>query len=223
VSFGVEVFAPRSYSVAAATRIAGLLPRSGSVVITGGGTARKLYPLLGGMGVEWSGVDVFFSDERCVPPDDDASNFGMAYDTLLRTIEPRSVFRIRGEDDPGAAAGLYADEIAPAVDAGLELTILGMGDDCHVCALFPGSPGLDEREALAIGVDRPDGMKGVTLTPPALAASRRVVVIVTGESKADAVRRAVTGDEPVRDCPVKLLDGLDVTFLLDEPAAARLD
>lgn len=220
--FDVEVFPARSYVPGTATRIAGLLPASGSVVLTGGGTARSIYPSLAGMGLAWDNLDVFFSDERCVPPDDGASNYGMARATLLGAIEPRSVYRIRGEDDPEAAAGFYADEIAPSVDAGIELTILGMGDDCHVGALFPRSPGLEEDAALAVAVDRPDRMRGITLTPPALRASRRVIVIVTGESKAEAVRRAVEGDEPVRDCPVKLLDGLDVTFLLDEPAASLL-
>jgi 6-phosphogluconolactonase len=215
LTFAVEVFPERSYAVAAAVRIAGLLPKSGNVVITGGTTAGAVYRALASMRLDWSGIDILFSDERCVPPDDDHSNYKMAKETLLDHIAPRAVHRIRGEDDPDKAAAAYAREIAPLVERGLDLTILGMGADCHIAALFPGSPALSETERLAVAVERPDGMKGITLTFPALLSSRRIALIVTGESKANAVQKALSGHEPKTDRPVSLLETLDATFFLD--------
>jgi 6-phosphogluconolactonase len=172
-------------------------------------------------GSDWSGVQVLFSDERAVPPDHDASNYRMANETLLRAVRPRAVHRMHGEDAPGAAARAYAEEIAPLVADGIDLAVLGMGEDCHICALFPGSPALAATE-LCAAVDRPDGMKGITLTPAALRACKQVIVIVTGSSKAEAVRRALEGDEPPSDCPARALAVLDTTFLVDEPASALL-
>lgn len=222
MSFAVEVFPRGEFASRAAAAIAAELPSSGTVVVTGGGTARDVYRSLAGSGADWSGLDVVFSDERCVPPEGDASNYGMARASLFGAIHPRAVHRIRGEEDPDAAARAYAAEIEPLVGRGLDLTILGMGGDCHVCALFPGSHVLEKEISLCAVVDRPDGMKGITLTPPALEKSRKVLLVVTGPSKAEGVRRAIEGAESPRDCPVKLLEPLDATFLLDEDAAALL-
>ncbi|HEX2058520.1 MAG TPA: 6-phosphogluconolactonase, partial [Actinomycetota bacterium] len=166
---------------------------------------------------DWSGLDVFFSDERCVPPDDPASNYGMAKRTLLGAVGPRRVHRMRGETDPHEAAAMY-DEVV--VDP-FELVVLGLGDDAHVAGLFPRSPGLLEAASCTV-VDRPDGMQGLSLTPPALLSGKQIVFVVAGGSKADAVRRAVAADEDVMDCPAAMFrDHGSVTFLLDEAAAAR--
>lgn len=222
-SFSLEVFGADEYPERAAAHIAALIPAARNVVITGGNTAAAVYgPLAAATRGAWDRLDVLFSDERCVPPDDDASNYRMARATLLDAVRPRTVHRIRGEDDPAKAATAYAESIAPTVASGLDVTILGMGADCHICALFPGSPAFTGGPELAMAVDRPDGLKGVTLTPAALRHSHKVVVIVTGDSKADAAGRALAGDQPVTECPVRVLDGLDVTFLVDEPAAAGL-
>jgi len=100
--------------------------------------------------------------------------------------------------------------------------LLGMGADAHVGALFPGSPALEET-ALAAVVDRPDGMQGVTLTPTAMLSARRIILLVTGEAKAEAVRRAVTGDEDPTKCPARVLaEHPDAAFLLDDAAASAL-
>ena len=221
MSVEVEVWPAAEFARSAARRITMRLPELGTVVITGGSTAESVYKVLVHEGTDWSGVHVLFSDERAVPPDHEASNYRMAEETLLSSVRARAVHRMRGEDDPAVAARAYASEIEPLVAEGIELAVLGMGDDCHICALFPGSPALSETE-LCAAVDRPDGMKGITLTAPALRASKKVLVIVTGESKADAVRRAVNGDEDPSTCPARLLADLPTTFLLDEPAASLL-
>jgi 6-phosphogluconolactonase len=195
-----------------------MLPKDGTVVITGGGTARVVYQALAPMKLDWSKIDIFFSDERCVPPDHDDSNYKMAKATLLDHITPRSVHRMRGEDDPEQAAAAYDSEIRPFVERGIDLTILGMGADSHIAALFPNSWALDEKERLAVAVDRPDGLKGMTLTPPALRASRRIILIATSESKTEAVRRAVSDAQPVSFCPVRLLADIDVRMEIDSLA-----
>jgi 6-phosphogluconolactonase len=221
MSFGIEILDdhPRE----AAARVAAALPARGSVVLTGGTTAEKIYPFLALEGRDWSRIEVLFSDERCVPPDDPASNFKMAHDLLLDRAGPAAVHRMRGEDDPDAAAAAYSDEIAGLVAADLDLVLLGMGADAHVGANFPGSPTLQQTDRLCMAVDRPDGMKGLTLTPPALLSGVKVLLLVTGDAKAETVRRVMEGNEDVTDCPARLLAGHpDVTFLLDQAAGSKL-
>jgi 6-phosphogluconolactonase len=219
--FAVETFPAESYASDAASYIATRLPASGSVVLTGGTTAQEVYGRLADSAGDWSRLDVYFSDERCVPPDDERSNFGMAK-ILLDRVRPRTVERMRGEDEPERAAPAYHKRVAPAVAGGLDLVLLGMGEDAHICALFPSSPALAVTSSYCVAVDRPDGLRGLTLTPPALHAAASVLLVVSGGSKAEAVSRVVTGDEEPATCPARLLAGLDATFLLDGEAAARL-
>ncbi|HYI46537.1 MAG TPA: 6-phosphogluconolactonase [Actinomycetota bacterium] len=221
MAFKVEVL--NDHPKEAAARIGADLPPRGSVVLTGGTTAEKIYPFLALQQRDWSRIEVLFSDERCVPPDDPASNFKMATDLLLNRTSPGAVHRMRGEDEPAAAAIAYHDEIASLVDAGLDLMLLGMGADAHVGANFPDSPAVKRSKNLCRAVDRPDGMKGLTLTPRAILFGVKVLLLVTGNAKADTVRRVIEGDEDPTTCPARLLAGHpDVTFLLDQAAASRL-
>ena len=223
MSFGIERFDSTRFPIHAAAAITRDLSGCSSVVLTGGTTAENVYPALAETGAGWSGIEVFFSDERCVPPDDPASNYGMASRLLLGPLDVSSVHRMRGEAAPEDAAREYSEVVAARAPGGFDLVLLGMGADCHVAALFPGSAALSEGSALCRAVDRPDGMKGLTLTPPALLGSRKVRLIVSGEDKAEAVRRVVAGDEPPQECPARLLaDHPDVNFLLDDPAASLL-
>ena len=220
MTFAVEVWPSRTYAAGAARWVAERMPGIGSLVLTGGGTAERLYPVLE---LDLAEVDVFFSDERCVPPDHKDSNFALANRLLLSRSGPAGVHRMRGEDPPIEAARGYHDELVPAVERGFDITLLGMGDDNHIAALFPNSPAIINPNALCLPVDRPDGMKGLTMTPPALVAARTISLIVTGATKAEAVRRAVERDDDELSCPVRLLAGHpDATFLLDEPAASLL-
>ncbi|MGH2821032.1 MAG: 6-phosphogluconolactonase, partial [Actinomycetota bacterium] len=221
--FNVEVFSGDDYTDQAAARIALALPGRGSVVLTGGTTAGRIYEPLAAGDRGWGDLDVFFSDERCVPPDDDASNFGMASRLLFERVRPGAVHRMKGEIAPERAAAEYHDEVSGLVEEGAGLVLLGMGADNHICALFPGSPALEERGRYCVPVDRPDGLGGLTLTPPVVRAARLVLLLVTGESKAEALRRAVAGIDPPDRCPVRVLaDHPDVTFLVDDAAASRL-
>ena len=223
MTFAVETWPAEEYSRATAAYIAAVLPARGTVVLTGGTTAEKVYPFLALETRDWSALSVAFSDERCVPPDDPASNYKMAHDLLLRDAGASEIHRMRGEMDPDEGAAAYANEIAPLIETGLDLMLLGMGADAHVGALYPGSGALKE-EAPCSAVKRPDGLMGLTLTPSAMLSARKTLVLATGSAKAATVERVIEGHEAPETCPARLLASVpDVTFLLDEPAASALD
>jgi len=222
VTIRTEVFDATEYPSVVANHISARLPDNGAVVITGGTTAEKVYPFLALHEHDWSKVEVLFSDERCVPPDDPASNFKMAKD-LLFDKRPANVRRMRGEDPPEVAAEMYEAEIRAAVERGPDLVLVGMGADAHVGAMYPDSDAVAEDTRLCVPVDRPDGLKGLTLTAPALVVGKQILLLVTGEAKADTVSRVITGDEGPDTCPARIFAAHpDVTFLLDQAAASKL-
>jgi 6-phosphogluconolactonase len=206
---------------AAATLLA---EADGHVCITGGSTPRKAYERVAAERPDWSGVDVWFTDERCVPPDHEHSNFRMADEALLSRVEGATVHRMKGELGPERGAAEYERELEEAGRPVLDLILVGIGPDAHICSLFPGDDALVERERPVVGVETP-GMaplvSRITLTLPVVNTSRRIVFLVTGEDKADAVARGFSGRrDPM--APASLVEGADVTVLLDEAAARRL-
>ena len=207
----------------AAVAAALLAEAGGHVCITGGSTPRKAYERVASERPDWSGVDVWFTDERCVPPDHEHSNFRMANEALLSRADGATVHRMKGELGPEAGAAEYEREVEEAGRPAFELILLGLGPDVHTCSLFPGDDALAERERPVVGVETP-GMAPlvprITLTLPVVNASRQIVFLVTGEDKADAVAVAFSG-RPDPRAPASLVDG-NVTVLLDEAAARRL-
>jgi 6-phosphogluconolactonase len=200
-----------------------LAAAGGHVAITGGSTPRVAYERAAGLRDDWSGVDFWFTDERCVPPDHEHSNFGMADRALLGRAEGATVHRMRGELGPEDGASAYENELGEFGPDALDLILLGVGPDAHICSLFPGDDALAERERLVVGVETP-GMAPlvprITLTLPMVNASRQIVFLVTGEDKADAVQRVFAGPPDPR-APGSLVEG-DVVALLDAAAAGRL-
>jgi 6-phosphogluconolactonase len=200
-----------------------LAAAEGHVCITGGSTPRKAYERVAAERPDWSGVDVWFTDERCVPPDHEHSNFRMASEALLSRVSGAAVHRMKGELGPERGAAGYERELDEAGRPAFELILLGIGPDVHTCSLFPGDDALGERERPAVGVETP-GMAPlvprITLTLPAVNASKRIVFLVTGEDKADAVARAFSGRRDPA-APASLVEG-NITVLLDEGAAKRL-
>ena len=202
-----------------------LAAASGHVAITGGSTPKVAYERAAGMRDDWSGVDFWFTDERCVPPEHEHSNFGMADRTLLSRAEGAIVHRMRGELGPEDGASAYENELGEFGPDALDLILLGVGPDAHICSLFPSDDALGERERLVVGVETP-GMaplvSRITLTLPAVSASRQIFFLVTGEDKAEAVQRVFAGPPDPR-APGSLVEGKGiVTALLDPAAAARL-
>ena len=208
---------------AAAERLAAA---SGHVVITGGSTPRKAYERTAELRAEWSGVDLWFSDERCVPPDHEHSNYGMAKAALLDRIHGATVHRIEGELGPQAGADAYEEELRAAGVERMDLVLIGLGPDAHTCSLFPGDGALAERERLAVGVETP-GMPPlvprVTLTLPVVNGARSVMFLVTGEDKAEAVARSFSG-APDPSAPGSLVEPESGPPILiaDAAAVARL-
>jgi 6-phosphogluconolactonase len=196
---------------------------TGHLCITGGSTPKKAYERLAARRADWSGVDFWFTDERCVPPDHEHSNFRMANEALLSRADGATVHRMKGELGPTEGAEDHEREYQAAGAPAFDLILLGMGPDAHICSLFPGDDALAERERPVVGVETP-GMaplvSRITFTLTVVNASRRIVFLVTGEDKADAVARAFSGrKDPM--APASLVEG-EVTVLLDEGAARRL-
>jgi 6-phosphogluconolactonase len=213
---------------AAARRVAELLAESArkgdEIVLTGGRTPGRAYELAAGLEPDWSRASVWWGDERCVPPDDERSNYGLARSTLFDRLgaQPGRVHRIHGEDDPAAAAASYERELRGTT---LDLLLLGLGPDGHVASLFPNAPGLAETERLVIPAEPglEPFVERVTLTPPALRGARRIVFLVTGADKAEAVAGALGGalDPAVPGSLIRAESG-ETLAILDQEAASRL-
>lgn len=200
-----------------------LAAASGHVAITGGSTPRVAYERAAGLREDWSGVDFWFTDERCVGPEHEHSNFGMANRALLSSAEGATVHRMRGELGPEDGAAAYENELGELGPEALDLILLGVGPDAHICSLFPGDDALGERERRVVGVETP-GMAPlvarITLTLPVVNASARIVFLVTGEDKAEAMQRVLAGPPDPRAPGSLVAEG--AIALLDPAAAARL-
>jgi 6-phosphogluconolactonase len=188
-----------------------------STALSGGDTARACYQLFAtAANVDWSGVDVFFGDERWVPIHDPDSNEGMARLAFLDELDPSRVHSLRH-------AGATIDEAAANYDALLrdfgpiDLIHLGLGPDGHTASLFPGSAALDVADALVVPNprDATHPHDRLTFTFPAIARSRTVVFTVAGEGKREAFARVRAGD----DLPAARVEADRIIWLVD-PAAA---
>jgi 6-phosphogluconolactonase len=213
----------------AARLLADAAESGGHLVITGGSSPKAAYERVAELGADWSGAEIWFSDERCVPPDHEHSNYRMANESLLSKIEARGVHRMKGELGPQDGARDYADQLSGAFGPGVvphfDLILLGLGPDAHLASLFPNNPELGIKDRNTAGVEQP-GMAPlvprITLTFPVLNAGARVVFLVSGEEKAEAVARAFSG-RPRPDAPASLLQPQGEYILLcDAPAAAHL-
>jgi 6-phosphogluconolactonase len=208
-----------------AERLAEQARAGGHVVLTGGSTPRRAYELAAELEPDWSRVELWWGDERCVAPEDERSNFGMAKTALLDRLAqaPRALHRMQGElgAEPGAEA--YEREL-DGIEA-FDLLLLGLGPDGHVASLYPNQPTLEERERRAIGAEAhlEPYVDRITLTLPMLRRAREVLFLVAGADKADAVARALVG-EPSPATPGSLVRAeLGPTrAVLDRAAAAGL-
>ena len=191
-----------------------------SLVLTGGGTPRRAYELAAEREPDWSAASLWWSDERCVPPEDERSNFRLARESLLDRVEapPREVQRIRGELGGEEAAREY-DQLVRGTR--FDYILLGIGPDGHAASLFPCQPTLEERERRAVPAEAKlePFVERVTLTVPVLSAAPEVVFIVTGEEKADAVERAFARP-PGPETPASLIRSTQGRTRLVSDAAA---
>ena len=135
---------------------------------------------------------MLFVDERCVPPDDHASNYRLVAETIG---DHGNVRRMRGEDDPDDAARAYEALLRSVAHEGvLDLVLLGIGGDGHTASLFPGAEELDERERWVVATRRPHAwIRRITLTLPVLNSARSGLMLATGREKAKAVAEVLSG------------------------------
>ena len=189
------------------------------IALSGGSTVGAAFEVAAAG--DWRRATVWWGDERCVPPNDERSNYLLAKEQLFDRLAAKpEIHRIQGELPPEAAAEAYDEELA---GVRIDLALNGIGRDGHTASLFPGSPqvGVTDRRA----VSGPPGLEPfvdrVTLTIPALNAIPTIVYLVTGEAKADAVRRAFE-DTPDPATPASLVRGAERTLVVLDAAAASL-
>ena len=210
-------------AAAVADRLAQAARSGGHIALTGGRAPALAYEEAAEREPDWSNVELWWSDERCVPPDDQLSNYALAKRTLLDNLgsAPRHVHRIKGELGKERAAADYERELGDTV---FDLALLGIGPDGHVASLFPNAPTLQQQgrvlpaePGLEPFVDR------VTLSIPALTSARVIVFALGGAEKADAARRAFA-EGPSPKTPASLVRATSgkTTAILDRAAAAKL-
>ncbi len=228
---------PEAAAVHAATELARLLQEAvdlrgvAHLSLAGGSTPRYTYALLAGLLEDWSAVELWYGDERCVAPEDPESNHQLVASSLLAGL-PDPPFgphehRILGELGPEAAAHAYEAQlrarVAPAEEGGppaLDVALLGLGEDGHTASLFPGFPEVDDDSgALCLPVrDAPKPPpERVTLSLPVLRAARCSLLLVTGAGKSSALATVVAGPDP--RVPASLLASERLLVVADAAAA----
>jgi 6-phosphogluconolactonase len=195
------------------------------VSLAGGNTPKRTYQELGGALGGWDGVELWFNDERAVPPDDPQSNFKMVAEALG---DHPLLHRVAGESDPESAAQAYERELRSRVEATaddgvpvLDLHVLGIGEDGHTASLFPGHPEVEITDRLVVPVHdspKPPPTR-ITMTLPLLRVARERVFLATGQDKAGPVSVLVAGPDP--DYPASLVGGENTLVIADRAAAGR--
>lgn len=199
--------------------------KGGHVVLTGGSTPAVAYEIAAQLEPDWSRTELWWGDDRCVPPEHEWSNYGMAKQTLLDNlaVQPAAVHRMHGE--LGREAGAEDYDRALGDLARFDLMLLGLGSDGHIASLYPDQPTLDETERRVIGAEAhlEPFVDRITLTLPMLRAAHAIVFLVEGGDKADAVARGFAGP-PTRSTPASLVRAVSgtTTVVLDPTAAAKL-
>lgn len=197
--------------------------------LAGGNTPSELYRVLADEPylhqIDWSKVEIYFGDERCVAPEDPQSNFRMASETLLDVVPvpPANIHRIRGEAEPEAAAKDYGQMLKSRFgEGGVDLALLGMGQDGHTASLFPGSPALDEmhHRCVATYVDKLR-MWRISMTAGFLNRSGLVLVLVTGQEKAATIQDVLESEPDPHRLPIQAINppAGRMLWLLDAAAA----
>jgi 6-phosphogluconolactonase len=204
-----------------------------TLAVSGGTTPRLLFDRLAATRFHWERIHLFWVDERCVPPNDPASNFRLANEHLIQPahIPGRNVHRIAGELAPKIAAAQYVTDIREffGLDDNepphFDVIHLGMGPDAHVASLFPGQPLIDDREGVAAPVFAPQfNQWRVTLLPAALLAAKHAVFLSAGDDKADAIRAVFEDEYDPKKYPAQMVShhGRGVVWFLDDAAAKLL-
>jgi 6-phosphogluconolactonase len=225
VARNIDIVVPESPAEAVAERLAAAAREGGNIVVTGGGSVGDAYERAAQLEPDWSNVHLWFTDERCVPVEDERSNYRMVDEKLVSRVRIPSnqVHRMRGELGKEQGATLYEQELGSLER--FDFILLGMGPDGHIASLYPLQPTLDVTERKAIGAEAhlEPYVDRISLTLPMLRGAREILFFVTGEDKADAAVRAFDG-EPSRETPASLVRAIRgvTTAVLDAAAAAKV-
>ena len=207
-----------------------------TIALSGGFTPKKPYGLLAlepyRNQVNWAKAEIFWGDERCVPPDDAQSNYHLAYEVMLSKLPiPAShIHRMPADQsDQVAASAAYEQEIQRVFGTNgvpsFDLIQLGLGPEAHTASLFPHQASLQETERLIIPVSVPKPPPArLTFTPPLLNAAQHILFLVTGDDKANAVQTVLQGEYQPDEYPAQIVRPAqgEVTWMLDTAAASKL-
>ncbi|WP_435622720.1 6-phosphogluconolactonase [Flagellimonas sp.] len=205
------------------------------VALSGGSTPKIVFDVLVleyGSKINWSNVHFYWGDERCVPPDDDQSNYKMTVDHLFSKIEvpKENIHRILGENDPGSEAMRYANLLEINLDRvdgvpQFDLVILGMGDDGHTASIFPHEIALWESEDHCVVATHPEsGQKRVSINGKVINMAKEVAFLVTGQGKKEKVEIITQQKEGFDKYPASLVNPASgkLLWFLDEDAASMI-
>jgi len=207
------------------------------VALSGGHTPKAFFEVLAsppyGDSLPWDKVVFFWGDERCVPPDNDESNFKMTNLSLLSRIKipAANIHRVLGENPPEKEAVRYSKEIKDNVPPGangfpvFDWIFLGMGEDGHTASLFPGAPTLKEREKICVVATHPQsGQKRVSVTFPVLDSGKRVSFLVAGEGKEAVLKEILENPSHELPYPASMVSPSDgvLEWYIDRQAAPWL-
>jgi 6-phosphogluconolactonase len=200
-----------------------------AVALSGGSTPRQLYSVLANETVagriDWTKTHILFADERCVPADHPDSNFGMVCKTLLDRvpIPYENIHRMAGEKDPAEAADEYDRLLAEGFSRGLDLVLLGVGEEGHTASLFPGTEalGVTDRRCVQNYVPKLSAWR-LTLTASYINQAFEVMVLVAGKAKADIAQQALEGLVGPPRLPIQMIQPKSgrLTWVMDVEAAA---
>ena len=228
-----------SAAAAAATRVANIIQEIGkdrdrvSIAVSGGSTPKLLFQELLTRDVNWTAVDLFWVDERAVPPSDDQSNFKLTKEYLLDSLTNAlpTVHRIQAELKPSEAARLYTDDIVNYFKLGsgeipvFDIVQLGMGDDAHTASLFPGEPQIQNQSgiAAALYVEKKQQWR-ITLLPGPIQHALYRICLVAGSDKAEPLKSVLEGPTDVMRFPAQLSGTAHgpTEWYVDEAAATLL-
>lgn len=209
--------------------------KSLSIALSGGSTPELIFSVLGdhfSKSAPWEYVHFFWGDERCVPPDDNESNYKMTFETLLSkvSIPKENIFRIKGEDSPNDEAKRYSGLIENKVHSKFnlphfDLIMLGLGEDGHTASIFPNQLELLNDDKVFSVVSNPSSKQlRISITGNVINNARNIVFIVTGKSKSKVVDHILNNKVEAKKYPASFINPVDgkLIWMLDETAASLL-
>lgn len=217
-----------------ATWVEGLGQDKITVALSGGSTPKILFELWANEyadKIDWSRIHLFWGDERCVVPDDNDSNYGVAKSLFLDKVQiaEDNVHRVFGESDPEEERSRYENEIYEHVEIDdnaipeFDMVILGMGDDGHIASIFPHqSQFLTSEQVCEVAIHPETAQKRITLTGPVLNRAKKVAFLIAGEKKAAVLTQVINKTGEFGSFPASHIQADDMCIYVDQAAAKSL-